>query len=126
HLCHWTAPHLFWDLLVFVIAGSLAERRLGRDHYLPALALAGAAIGVTVFLLMPSIKTYRGLSGIDTFLYTFVALDLIRASLPNLRRTLRPFALLPLLFLFGKFAREIATGQTLFAGSLGENVIPLP
>lgn len=125
HLCHWTGSHLLWDLLVFAIAGPLVERRLGR-FFLPSLALAGAAIIATVFLWMPQIESYRGLSGIDTFLYVFAALELTRRARPRLPRPLRGACLLPVLLLLGKVAYEIVTGKTLFAGPLGEGVISLP
>lgn len=125
HLCHWTGAHLFWDLLVFVIAGSLVERRLGRA-FLPCLGLTGGAIAGAVFILMPGIESYRGLSGIDTFLYTFAVLALIRDAYPKLSHKLRGVAYAPLPLLFCKIGFEIATGTTLFSGPLGENILPLP
>lgn len=125
HLCHWTGSHLFWDLLVFIIAGSMVERRLGRA-FLPCLGLVGSAIASIVFLLMPGIGSYRGLSGIDTFLYTFAVLGLIREAYPGFPHNWRALTYAPLLLLFCKIGFEIATGEALFSGPLGEGVLPLP
>lgn len=125
HLCHWNGSHLFWNLLVFVIVGPLVERRLGRA-FLPFLALAGAAIVATVFQVMPQIGSYRGLSGIDTFLYTFAAIEAGRAAYPGISRNLRGLVLVPLFLLMGKIVYEAATGEGVFTGSLGHGIVSLP
>ena len=125
HLCHWTGSHLFWDLIVFVIVGPLVEKSLGRA-FLPWLGLASVGIVAAVFLLMPDVRSYRGLSGIDTFLYTFAVLQIIRNAYPHIPYKMRGLSFLPLLLVVAKIGFELATGETLFTGSLGDGVVPLP
>ncbi|MCU0709349.1 MAG: rhomboid family intramembrane serine protease [Pirellula sp.] len=68
---HWSVAHLFWDLIMFYVIGSLCER-VSRTGFLLVVALSGLIIPITVMLSSPEIGSYRGLSGIDTALYALL------------------------------------------------------
>lgn len=125
HYLHWSPGHLFWDCLMFATFGLLAERlyRL-RIHLTFILTVPLLTLGT--FLWIPGIGTYRGLSGFDTILFTFVGLRLMRDSLRELDRSNAVIAAAMLLGLTGKTIYELAIGQPLFAQDLGEGIVPLP
>jgi len=125
HFTHWNNDHLTWDVLMFVLLGSLIERRsracLGLVVY-PSAAVISAAI----WFAQPGIQRYRGLSGVDSALFAFAALmlydeiDVGRQKLPR-----KLLALLAAAFAL-KVLWEIATGATLFVDSSAAGFTPLP
>jgi rhomboid family GlyGly-CTERM serine protease len=81
HFSHWSASHLGYDLLAFVILGAICERR-GRGLF--ATVVAAAALAVSLFLLAfrPEVELYRGLSAIDSALWLWVAFIVGERRLP--------------------------------------------
>jgi rhomboid family GlyGly-CTERM serine protease len=81
HFSHWSASHLGYDLLAFVILGAICERR-GRRLF--ATVVAATALAVSLFLLAfrPEVELYRGLSAIDSALWLWVALIVGERRLP--------------------------------------------
>ena len=67
HFVHWSASHLAWDLLAFVILGAICERR----RWLYVVVVLGTALIVSSFLFVccPEVAMYRGLSSIDSALW---------------------------------------------------------
>ena len=62
HWAHWDGEHFVLDTLVFcALAAACARRAPGR--LAAALALAAAAIPVTLWFALPEMTYYRGLSG---------------------------------------------------------------
>jgi len=120
HWTHWTDDHLIWDLIVYLGLGwtcvLMNPRATART-----LALASLLVGAGVWLLLPEMTRYRGLSGLDSALFVLLALQLA-ARLPANRRLLIHAALLAFL---AKTAYEAATAATLFAAS-GDAFIPVP
>ncbi|MBW3598369.1 MAG: rhombosortase [Planctomycetes bacterium] len=131
HLTHWDADHLFWDAAVFVVLGWIAERR-SRRRFLACLAASCLAIPAGIWLFEPAITTYRGLSGLDTALFTLLATELLPEGIRRGRQVgpwdrlagVMPAALL--LGLIAKIAYEYATGQTLFVNSAASGFTPVP
>lgn len=76
HLSHWSWDHLFWDAVVFAGLGAWLERD-DRRRFIGLVAAAAAAISAGVWFWQPEMATYRGLSGVDTALFTAVALRLL-------------------------------------------------
>lgn len=76
HLTHVTGEHLFWDLLPFVVLGTLLERTSRRKL---SACLFGSALLVpaAVWILDPGLEIYRGLSGVATALLALLAVELI-------------------------------------------------
>jgi len=113
HLCHWNFEHLKWDLLMFAVLGAVCEWRNPRRMRWCVLA-AATAVSVLVTVQFPEIAFYRGLSGIDTALFTLLAIDLLRDAVRD-RNWLLATATGGMLYGFAaKTLFEAATGRTIF------------
>lgn len=71
HLLHWSGEHLFWDLSVFGLLGILCECGMPRRFAVTTL-LSAVLIPLIVYFARPEVGSYRGLSGLDTALFTLV------------------------------------------------------
>jgi rhomboid family GlyGly-CTERM serine protease len=113
HLSHWNWDHLKWDWLMFAVLGAVCE---WRDPVRMRCCVVAAAIAVSslVTIQFPEIAFYRGLSGIDTALFTLLAIDLLRDAMRE-RNWLLVVATGGMLYGFAaKTLFEAATGRTLF------------
>ncbi len=116
HVTHYDGNHLFWDLLMFAVLGAVNERPHPRQVAVAiAVMMAGISIAISVFC--SQITIYRGLSGLDTGLFVWLAADQIRQSVRNRDRLAAGFWIAPCVALVGKLLYEITTGQTLFVDS---------
>jgi len=116
HLTHWDLEHLGWDLLMFVVIGAMVER-LSRPRFVVLCLVSAISISLMVLLGQPELRTYRGLSGIDTALFVYLACVQL-ASAWQQRRWGQ--GLLPAVLLAGfggKLMYELVTGKTLFVDS---------
>ena len=125
HWVHWTGNHLFWDLLAFA-ALSLAALRIARARACGTLLGASVLIPGSIWLFHPGMVYYRGLSGLASALYVFVAMELLARARSD-RDRFTALALWGLLVAFAaKVAYEVLTGDTLFAQPMGANVSGVP
>lgn len=123
HFTHWTLEHLVWDLIVFgVVAGSV-ERKVPKKFW-RILGIQAGIIGA-VMLAFTDYTEYRGLSGIDSGLFTWLCLHSLERSTTHARR-IAAFSTVALLLFLGKTLFECVTGQTLFVQDLGEGVSAAP
>jgi len=113
HLTHWNADHLRWDLLMFVVLGVACELRSSTRLRVCLIAAIGV-VSATVTLAFPDIHTYRGLSGIDSAIFTLLAIDLLREAVrdKNLGQIMLQGGLLA--GFAAKIAYEATTGETFF------------
>jgi rhomboid family GlyGly-CTERM serine protease len=113
HWAHWTTDHFLWDSLAFLVLAALCETRISRGRLVATVLGATVAVSAGVWLALPEIVRYRGLSGIDSALFVLLAVSL---------RT--PLGALALAAFLGKSAWEVWTGTPLFtaAGSF----VPVP
>ncbi len=124
HFTHWNGEHLCWDLLMFVVLGAACELR-NPSQMRGCVALAACAVAGLVLFCCPQIQEYRGLSGIDTALFTMLAIELMRDARRD--RSL-PLAIMAGGFVAGfaaKAAYEAATGQTIFVNQDAAGFMPL-
>ena len=125
HWTHWSADHLFWDVLAFTLLAGLCEV-MGRWRMVACTLVAAAAIGAAVELGVPGIHVYRGLSGIDSALFTLAVVTLLRRAILTHRR-MRTIGLLICLAAFLlKTIFECGTGATLFVDSAAAGMTPVP
>lgn len=125
HWVHWTANHLFWDVLTFSVlffrAAQISWKRL-----FVLMVVAGLLIPGLIFWFHPEYITYRGLSGLDSALFSFVVLSLALKAKDSGER----YSVWGLGALFGLFvakvAYEYASGETLFVQSMGPGVVAVP
>ena len=123
HWTHWSFDHLAWDVAAFVVLIGLGMRTNGR-RVLLTLALAAVAIPLAVAIAMPGMQFYRGLSGLDSALFTVVAIPLMREEWSAGRRGAARLIAVVLVSFALKIVLEGLTGATLFADS--SHFVPVP
>ncbi|MFT3869010.1 MAG: rhombosortase [Nibricoccus sp.] len=124
HLTHFSADHLKWDLAVFVALGSLVELR-SRRHFVAVLAGGALAISVGVWWLQPQFASYRGLSGVDSALFGYVAMDIFLIACAEKRYGTVLIAGLALMLFVAKTSFELVSGRTVFVDNSG-GFAPVP
>lgn len=113
HWVHWDGGHLFWSLGAFLVLGILCERD-GRRTYLWCLGLSTLAIPPVIWLAMPGLGTYAGLSGLDVALFTLFACSMLREKLHERAWGWVAACVLLMLALLAKVAFEFLTGTAVF------------
>lgn len=125
HWTHVSGDHLVWDVLTFVVLGTLCER-MSRWRFCACVLGSAILIPVALWIVLPQLETYRGLSGIDSALYVLLAVTLLKDEIHG-RRWGWVMALFAVLLAFiGKVGYEIATGGTIFVDSAASHMIPVP
>jgi rhomboid family GlyGly-CTERM serine protease len=118
--CHW--PHWSTDLLIYsdgafallsVACWRVSPRRVGS-----CVAASAVSVGLAVWLLTP-LRTYRGLSGIDSALFVMLGVGLCREGVVGRRWVVALLACFAL-----KLAFEFATGRAVFVAVDG--MVPVP
>ncbi len=111
HWVHFSASHLFYDLLAFGIAGWIIEtRRL--PHFGWLCLLAPWLISTILLLFEPQMKLFGGLSALATTALVYLALFGLHAATPW-----RWVCLAVLLGIAGKILFEMTTGCMMFASA---------
>lgn len=125
HLTHFTADHLKWDLVVFVALGSLVELR-NRRHFLSCVVGGALLISLGVLWLQPQFACYRGLSGVDSALFGYLAMDIWTLSRADGRLWSAIVAGLAMASFVAKVVFELCTGRTFFVeNTAGFAPVPL-
>jgi rhomboid family GlyGly-CTERM serine protease len=120
HWTHWTGEHLIWDLAAFAVLAFLAWRVSPRRCAI-VLALAGVAIPAAVAFGLPAMDRYRGLSGLDSALFVFVAASMLGTAGAAGRRRIG----LVLAAFLAKIGFEIVTGAAVFVDASAFVPVPL-
>lgn len=116
HIVHLSASHLFYNLLVFVVAGIWIERR-HRLAYLLLISLTVVTSSLYFLIVMPQMARYGGLSGVVSAMIVYVSLQEIgKGGIP------RVIWMTVLALFLAKSGYEILYGQAVFASS---NSIPI-
>jgi rhomboid family GlyGly-CTERM serine protease len=126
HWTHGSACHLFWDAAVLTGVGSACERRSRRGALL-CILVAAFTISLALWLSLPQLESYRGLSGIDAALFALLSVGIF---LEKLRQREWKWVMLGAAILAGFTAKtvfEASTGTMLFVGGStgGLHVVPL-
>ena len=126
--CHWTHcsfDHLFWDAGALLVLGILCEAN-SRWRFLVCLGASTLLIPAAVWIACPGIETYRGLSGIDSALFTLLAVQIIREGIRDRRSNVVALAGLVLAGFVAKILFETVTGSTIFVDSTAAGMVPIP
>jgi hypothetical protein len=106
------------------VLGAICEWRNPRQMRL-CVGIGAVTVAMSVLCLFPSINLYRGLSGIDTALFTLLAIDLLYESWRE-RNPLQAWCTGGLLLaLTAKIAYEAIGGQTIFVEHDAAGFVPL-
>lgn len=116
HWTHFGASHLFWDLLMFAILAFACEAKVGK-WFGPAVGFMAVFCSAAVVITCSDIAVYRGLSGLDTGLFTWFAAGQLTHSLRRKDWSISTLYFVVLLGLVGKLAFEAFTGETLFVAA---------
>ena len=123
HWVHWSASHLFWSGGTFLLLSIVAARE-DPQRFFRCIAAASFAVSAAVWL-GTTLDCYRGLSGIDSALFTMLAARRLQsAHRDGDRRQSIAMGLLLLLFA-AKLVFECATGGALFVDG-GTTMRPVP
>lgn len=125
HFCHWSGEHLAWDLIVFLVLGAICERH-ERAQFLISLAVAAAAITLTTYLFLPKITSYRGLSGLDSTLFGWLAAKLFSDAISKRDRKLAAVTAAFTCAFVAKLAFEWTSASTVFVSSTRSDFVPVP
>jgi len=120
HLVHFSLPHLGFDLLAFAVAGWGIERR-GYPLFGWLLAGSAFAISFAMFLWLPPLRVYGGLSGIVFAALFYLALWEIASD-----GAWRYTAVFVAIVLAGKVALEFYSGSSFLMQLRKEDFVPVP
>jgi rhomboid family GlyGly-CTERM serine protease len=125
HLVHGNFEHLFWDAAAVLVLGLFVAAHHPR-RFLLVVTAAGAAISVGVHLLLPTLSTYCGLSGIASALFAACAVTTIQEAVRERRfRAVVLTGIVAALFV-GKITFELLTGTAVFVDLTAAALIPVP
>jgi rhomboid family GlyGly-CTERM serine protease len=125
HFVHWSHGHLVWDAGTFLALGAACELR-SRERFLACLVASVIAISVVLWLLLPELKLYAGLSGIDSALFALLGGALVREQWEKGNSAALAIALAFCLAFFLKTGFEMADGATVFVGDLAPGIVSVP
>jgi len=126
HLAHWSASHEIWSVGAFAVQGLLGEI---RDRRAIAMCCIAAALACSLALLLfwPDVQIYRGMSGVDSALFTWLVVFNLRPSSDHRYSAAHKIALVLLLIAFiAKVAWEGQTHHSLFVVSDQSSFVSLP
>lgn len=106
HMVHYNFEHLLWDLIAFVILGSVIELNNSKQ-LIPSLLISSIGVSFWLCFFEPIIMTYCGLSGALNGL-------LVVASMILWKKTESRMYFLVMLSTIGKICYEFTTNQTVF------------
>jgi len=125
HWTHYSLDHLVWDVLAFATLGIACERQ-SRSRFLVCLIASALAISLSVWLLLPEIQIYRGLSGIDSALFMLLAAVMWNEGARRARPGQQAIAMACVVAFLLKVAIELMTGATVFVRGMGLEAVGVP
>jgi len=126
--CHWVhlnSDHLLWSALTFFILGSFCEA-MDRKRFIMALVISTICTPIAIWLVMPNLQTYGGLSGLDCSFYALLTVLLIKREWRLRKWGWVVFYILTLVLLPVKIIYEMSSGLTVFVNSSFTAMVPVP
>lgn len=120
NLVHLSTPHFLYDVTALLVAGALVEMHRYR-HFATLCLVSGALIGVTLYVAMPEIVVFGGLSGVVTAAVTYLCLHGVQQG-----GAWKWLCLLMLAGLVTKLGVEMAFGFSLTLGAGTQTFVPVP
>ena len=123
HWVHWSFEHLFWSGGAFILP-ALVCQRIAPRRFMACVLISAIAISAAVFLT--NISMARGLSGIDSALFTLLAVVVARDAIATREPGRAVAAGALLIALASKILYESVTGRAFFVqGDASVMVVPL-
>ncbi|MCP4628893.1 MAG: rhombosortase [bacterium] len=126
--CHWVhlnTDHLFWSTLTFFVLGSFCEI-MDRGKFVIAIGISSILIPLTIWTVMPHLKVYGGLSGLDCALYSLLIVLFIQREWRTQHWIWIIFYIIMLVLLPVKIIYEMTSGLTFFVNAIHTNMVPVP
>jgi len=120
NLVHLSTPHFLYDVTALLVAGALIEMHRYR-HFAMLCLVSGALIGMTLYVAMPEIIVFGGLSGVVTAAVTYLCLHGVQQG-----GAWKWLCLLVLAGLVAKLGVEMAFGFSLTVGAGTQTFVPVP
>lgn len=125
HWTHVSGEHLFWDVWMFVMLGMLCEQN-SRVRYAVCVVGSALVISLTLWIALPDLAIYRGLSGIDSALFVLLAVMRVKQDLRHRHWGWVTGLAVVCLGFAAKVGYELATGNALFVDSQAAAMVPVP
>ena len=109
---------------MFLLLGVIIELR-SRSVFILVLIASSASISVVLWNCHPEIIEYRGLSGVDSALFTYAAILLYREAFQSGRMVICAAICLAILGFAAKVGYELLTGNVLFVDSKADGFVPV-
>ena len=123
HFVHFSVEHLFWDVSMYIVLGTICCHKNWK-LFVQASIISTVTISVELLLIETQFTHYRGLSGIDTALYSIIILDSIYKNFQD-KYYLQSFSSFTLGgLLISKITYEFISNKAIFANST--SFVPLP
>ena len=126
--CHWVhlnTDHLLWSAMTFFVLGSFCEI-MNRAKYITTVGISALFIPMAIWFILPHLKVYGGLSGLDCALYSLLIVLFIKREWPIQKWRWIIFYTIMLVLLPIKIIYEMASSLTIFVNNRHANMIPVP
>jgi rhomboid family GlyGly-CTERM serine protease len=126
--CHWVhlnPDHLLWSAMTFFILGSFCEI-MDRAKYIITVGISALFIPMAIWFILPHLKVYGGLSGLDCALYSLLIVLFIKREWRIQKWSWIIFYTIMLVLLPAKIIYEMTSGFTIFVNNFQTNMVPVP
>jgi len=126
--CHWVhlnTDHLLWSTMTFFVLGSFCEI-MDRNRYVITIGISAILIPLAIWIVMPHLEVYGGLSGLDCSLYSLLIVLFIKREWPIQNWSWILYYTIMLVLLPAKIIYEMTSGLTIFVNNTQTNMIPVP
>jgi rhomboid family GlyGly-CTERM serine protease len=123
HFVHWSPDHLFWSAGAFALL-TVACLRIAPRRFVACTLIASLAISSSLFLT--NLTFARGLSGIDSALFSLIGYSVLRDAISSRQRA-RAAATVALLLAFAaKISYEFIAGRAIFVTGDASGMVVVP
>ena len=126
--CHWVhlnADHLLWSSMTFFFLGSVCEF-IARARYVITLSISVIFIPIAIWLIMPDLEVYGGLSGLDCSLYSLLIALFIKREWHSQNWFWIICYTILIVLLPAKIIYEMSSGLTIFVNNIHTDMAPVP
>ena len=126
--CHWVhlnTDHLLWSAATFLVLGSFCEI-MDRGKYILVVGISVICTPLIIWVILPHLNVYGGLSGLDCALYSLLTVLFIKRERQLQKWGWVVFYTLMLVLLPTKIIYEMTSGLTVFVNSSHTAMVPVP